>query len=128
MEPEHNVTMTDILPIFHFFDADGNGKVPLKELIEIAKIRITFHTGHKQIHLGLTDMDGEMQVMWVSNPDKYNKPAVYFGRMPTLIKDYVNATWTTYDVGKIGFHGRIYRAVIKGLTPFKNYFYKVGDL
>lgn len=39
----------------------------------------------------------------------------------------VNATWTTYNKGNVGFHGRIYRAVLTGLEPNKRYFYKVGD-
>jgi len=34
---------------------------------------------------------------------------------------------TTYNVGHIGFHGRIYRAVMKNLQPLKRYYYKVGD-
>jgi hypothetical protein len=30
-------------------------------------------------------------------------------------------------VGHYGFHGRIYRAVMKGLTPGLTYYYRVGD-
>lgn len=37
------------------------------------------------------------------------------------------ATWTTYNVGHLGFNGRIYRAVLGGLTPGERYFYRVGD-
>jgi len=47
---------------------DLNQKVSLDELVKIAKIKITHNPGHKQIHLGLTSHEGEMQVMWVSNP------------------------------------------------------------
>jgi Ca2+-binding EF-hand superfamily protein len=67
-EPDHDIVDEDIVPIFKFFDADMNLKISLKELIEVAKIKITVKPGHKQIHIGLTDIDGEMQVMWVSTP------------------------------------------------------------
>jgi len=68
-----------------------------------------------------------MQVMWVSTPDKYNKPVVQFGRFPFDLKHEVDGNYTTYNVGHVGFHGRIYRAVMKGLTPLTRYFYRVGD-
>ena len=56
-----------------------------------------------------------MEVMWVSSPEFYNNPVVQYGRLPTLMKNEVKATYTTYDVGHIGFHGRIYKAVMTGL-------------
>jgi hypothetical protein len=115
MEPEHDVNMEDIEPIFKFFDSDINRKVTLKEIIDLARIKVTLKNGHKQIHLGLTNQDGEMQVMWVSTPEFYNKPVVYYGRIPGMLKEKEYATMTTYNVGKIGFHGRIYKAVMKGL-------------
>lgn len=31
-------------------------------------------------------------------------------------------------MGHIGFHGRIYRAVMKNLKPGQRYYYKVGDI
>ncbi len=31
-------------------------------------------------------------------------------------------------MGHIGFHGRIYRAVMKNLEPGVRYYYKVGDI
>ena len=68
-----------------------------------------------------------MQVMWVSVPEHYNKPAVHYGKYPTNLPHKAEGTWTTYDVGHLGFHGRIYRAVMTGLEPLKRYFYKVGD-
>jgi hypothetical protein len=43
------------------------------------------------------------------------------------LKGTAVGTWTTYDVGHLGFHGRIYRAVIKGMDPLKRYYYRVGD-
>ena len=39
----------------------------------------------------------------------------------------VNATYTTYHAGRLGFHGRIYRAVMTGLKPLQKYHYRVGD-
>ena len=68
-----------------------------------------------------------MQVMWVSTPDKYNKPVVQYGRFPLDLKHQEKATYTTYNAGHLGFHGRIYRAVIKDLTPLTKYYYRVGD-
>jgi len=68
-----------------------------------------------------------MQVMWVSTPEKYNKPVVCYGHMPGQLNQKVYATFDTYNVGHLGFHGRIYRAVIKDLQPLRRYFYKVGD-
>ena len=66
--------------------------------------------------------------MWVSTPDKYNQPVVQYGRFPLDLKHEEKGTYTTYNVGHLGFHGRIYRAVIKGLTPLTKYYYRVGDL
>ena len=127
MEPEHNITEDDVRAIHQFYDADGDKAVTLKELIEIAKIRITVKEGHKQIHLGLTNRDGEMQVMWVSTPEKYNRPIVQYGKIPLAMGSEVEGTYTTYNVGRFGFHGRIYRAVMKGLKPLTKYYYRVGD-
>lgn len=115
MEPEHNITEEDILPIHQFFDSDQDRRVTLKELIEVANIKVTTKNGHKQIHLGLTNKDGEMQVMWVSTPEVYEKPIVQYGRLPTALKHEEPGTYTTYNVGHFGFHGRIYKAVMKGL-------------
>ena len=69
-----------------------------------------------------------MQVIWVSNPEHYNQPFVEFGRAPGMLTQSANATYHTYDVGKIGgFHGRIYVSTIKDLIPNKRYYYRVGD-
>ena len=68
-----------------------------------------------------------MQVMWVSTPEVYEKPIVQYGRFPTMLKYEEPGTYTTYNAGHFGFHGRIYRAVMKGLEPLKKYYYRVGD-
>ena len=68
MESEHGVTEEDILPIFKFFDADLDLKVTLKELIAVSEVKVTTQSGPKQIHIGLTNFEGEMQVMWASTP------------------------------------------------------------
>ncbi len=47
--------------------------------------------------------------------------------MPYNLNNIAYANTTTYDVGKVGFHGKIYRAVLKNLDPLKRYYYKVGD-
>jgi len=55
-----------------------------------------------------------MQVIWVSNPEHYDEPFVEYGRIPTMFKSNANATFHSYNVGKIGgFHGRIYVAVMR---------------
>lgn len=70
-----------------------------------------------------------MQVMWVSNPQKYQKPVVYYSQYPTTLrKEYAIASRSTYNVGHFGFYGQIYRAVMKNLIPNKRYYYQVGDL
>lgn len=56
-----------------------------------------------------------MQVMWVSTPEFYNKPIVQYGRLPTALKFEEEGIFTTYNVGHVGFHGRIYKAVMKNL-------------
>lgn len=128
MEPEHNITRAECEPIFNFFDADLNKEVTLDELIRVARIKVTYNPGHKQIHLGLTAKEAEMQVIWVSNPEHYNEPFVEYGRIPNMQRQTANATYHTYDVGKVGgFHGRIYVAIMKDLEPNKRYFYRVGD-
>lgn len=127
MEPEHELAPEDIAPIHQFFDADQDQKVTLKELIEVAQIKVTTNYGHKQIHIGLTAQEAEMQVMWVSTPEHYNRPIVQYGRLPTALKSQSEGTFTTYDVGHLGFHGRIYKAVMKDLEPLKTYYYRVGD-
>lgn len=68
-----------------------------------------------------------MQVMWVSNPESYNKPVVHFGDLPTKLNRKAYAVTKTYNVGHIGFHGKIYKAVLTGLQNTKRYYYKVGD-
>lgn len=68
IEPEHDFELEHAEPIFDFFDSNSNKKVTLEELIAVAKIKITHNPGHKQLHLGLTGKDGEMQIIWVSNP------------------------------------------------------------
>ena len=86
MESEHGVTEEDIIPIFKFFDADLDLKVTLKELIAVSEVKVTSQSGPKQIHIGLTNVEGEMQVMWASTPELYNRPIVEFGRLPGELK------------------------------------------
>lgn len=96
--------------------------------MRIARIKVNYKPGHKQIHLGLTSNEGEMQVIWVSNPEHYNEPIVEYGRIPGLMNKKAIGTYHTYNVGKMGgFIGRIYVAVMKDLEPLKKYFYRVGD-
>jgi hypothetical protein len=52
---------------------------------------------------------------------------VQYGRFPLGLKEQEEASYTTYNVGHLGFHGRIYRAVMKDLKPLTKYFYRVGD-
>jgi acid phosphatase type 7 len=128
VEPEHDVEEEHAQPIFDFFDSDNDHQVTLQELISVAKIKVTYKPGHKQIHLGLTANEGEMQVMWVSTPEHYNEPIVEYGLIPGMMKQVAEGTYHTYNVGKVGgFHGRIYVAVMKDLHPLKKYFYRVGD-
>ena len=86
MEPEHNITSHTIANIFDTFDANGNQRVTLEELVSISKIKILhYHPGHKQIHIGLTEREAEMRVMWVSNPEAYSRPVVQYGHYPTQL-------------------------------------------
>lgn len=54
MEPEEEIPLAECASIFNFFDADLNKEVTLDELIRIARLKVTYNPGHKQIHLGLT--------------------------------------------------------------------------
>jgi hypothetical protein len=75
MEPEHNLTVDDVRETFDMFDSDTNGKITIKELLDIARVNVNLiKQGHRQIHLGLTGRDGEMQVIWVTTPDSYKTP------------------------------------------------------
>ena len=69
-----------------------------------------------------------MQIMWVSNPEHYDEPAVFYGQYPTKLTTVAKANISTYNVGHIGFHGKIYRAVMSNLKPGQRYYYKVGDI
>ena len=68
-----------------------------------------------------------MQVMWVSNFISYDQPIVLYGMFETDLNLSSKATTTSYDVGHLGFHGKIYRSVMKGLQAGHRYYYKVGD-
>ncbi len=50
-----------------------------------------------------------------------------YGAFLTKLNNTVKANITTYNVGHMGFYGKIYRAVISNLEPLKRYYYKVGD-
>ena len=69
-----------------------------------------------------------MQIMWVSNPEMYEMPVVKYGLYPFQLTQQVRAKVSTYDVGHLGFHGKIYHAVMINLINDKQYYYKVGDL
>lgn len=60
-------------------------------------ITIPIKFGPKQLHLGLTGNDGEMQIMWVTQPDRYFKPIVKYGESEHSLKNRVEANWTTYN-------------------------------
>lgn len=68
-----------------------------------------------------------MQVMWVTTPDSFNTPVVHYGHFPSKLDKKVFAISSTYNVGHMGFHGSIYKAVLTNLEPGKRYYYKVGD-
>ncbi len=69
-----------------------------------------------------------MQVMWVSTPEHYDTPFVEYSAYPSFIKSSkAEGKYWTYDAGHIGFHGRIYYAVMTNLTAGQKYFYRVGD-
>lgn len=113
MEPEHNLTEDDIRETFDMFDSDGNRMVTLRELVTIAKINVDLiKSGHRQIHLGLTSKEGEMQVIWVTTPDSYKTPVVHYGNFPSQLNRKTFAIISTYNVGHLGFHGSIYKAVL----------------
>ena len=66
--------------------------------------------------------------MWVSNPETYEEPVVQYGLYPFQLSQSVYANVTTYNVGHLGFHGKIYKAIMTNLINGKQYYYKVGDL
>lgn len=72
-------------------------------------------SGHRQIHLGLTSQEGEMQVMWVTAYENYTHPVVHYGRYPSFLNQKAYAIISTYNVGHIGFHGSIYKAILPNL-------------
>lgn len=51
----------------------------------------------KQTHIGFTNNDGEMQVMWVTSPNKYKHPCVKYGLSKNQLTNTINATFTTYN-------------------------------
>lgn len=100
----------------------------LKELVEIARVNVDLiKSGHRQVHIGFTSVEGEMQVMWVTTPDSYPTPVVHYGNFPSKLDKKVYAIASTYNVGHMGFHGSIYKAILPNLQPNKRYYYKVGD-
>jgi hypothetical protein len=38
-----------------------------------------------------------MQIMWVTQPDRYFKPIVKYGESEHSLKNTVEANWTTYN-------------------------------
>jgi hypothetical protein len=56
-----------------------------------------------------------MQVMWVTIPDTVLSPVVHYGHFPSQLDKKSYAIATTYNVGHMGFHGSIYKAVLPNL-------------
>lgn len=56
-----------------------------------------------------------MQVIWVTTPDSYKKPVVHYGLFPSRLNKKAHAIISTYNVGHIGFHGSIYKAILPNL-------------
>jgi hypothetical protein len=68
-----------------------------------------------------------MQVMWVSNPEEYKEPVVYYGQYQTKLNLMEKASITKYHLQNVSYHGVTYRAVMKNLKQGQVYYYKVGD-
>ena len=85
MEPEKEVEMADIAPIFVLFDLNSDGRVTMEEVASYHRLKISTKAGPKQLHLGLTNQDGEMQIMWVTTPEEYSKPIVKYGKVAGLL-------------------------------------------
>lgn len=115
IEPEISVNSSHLFETFNIYDTDRDSKITLGEMMEFAQPVVTGTTGPKQIHLGFTNVDGEMQVMWITSPDKHKHPCVKYGLDAKKLDMTANATYTTYNAGKLGFHGRIYKAVMTQL-------------
>ena len=128
IEPDHHFSFDVLNSAFNAFDLNKDSQIRLEEFIDFSEVDIKVKTGHKQIHLGFTENQNEMQVMWVSNPEEYLEPVVLYGEYPTKLNQIKKATISKYHIDKVGFHGINYRAVMRNLKPRKKYFYKVGDL
>lgn len=133
LEPDHSFNHTHLQSTFDFIDQNSDGRIYAEEMLAKlsskvgANIIIQQKFGPKQVHLGLTGQNGEMQVMWVTTPDKALAPVVHYGTNQLNMSAVKNATWEEYNDGHFGFHGRIYRAVMTGLEPNRRYYYRVGD-
>lgn len=68
-----------------------------------------------------------MQIMWISNPESYNKPIIKYGTQPWRLNCTSYAITKTYNVGHYGFHGKIYKSILTNLMANTRYYYKVGD-
>lgn len=66
--------------------------------------------------------------MWVTPHENLTSPVVFYGEKMDDLVNNIKGTWHTYNVGHLGFHGRIYVAYMRNLNPKTKYYYKVGDL
>jgi Ca2+-binding EF-hand superfamily protein len=89
IEPDHSFNHTHLQETFDLLDENADGRVYIEEMLQqLSKlvgtsIVIKQKFGPKQIHLGLTGNNGEMQVMWITQPDKAFNPVVHYG--PNII-------------------------------------------
>ncbi|DBA02972.1 TPA: hypothetical protein N0F65_003160 [Lagenidium giganteum] len=96
------------------------------------------HTEPTQVHIALTGKRGEMRVMWTSG--RVREPEVLFGSSTGKYTLSVFAKTDTYQVSDLcdglaqrvvpSFYrrpGYLHDAVLSGLQPGQQYFYKVGS-
>lgn len=79
----------------------------------------------EQIHLSLRQLSSEMRVTWVTLRDT-NTHTVQWGLSEQAVSSQQqDGTVTTYT--QAGWIGKIHSAVMVGLKPSTDYFYRVGD-
>ena len=87
----------EIYRSFIYFDANVDGTVTFQELIDKMGYVPTLRVGPKQLHIGFTGTDNEMQVMWVTQPEKAIKPVVRYGQDPLHLNEQASAVWNEYN-------------------------------
>lgn len=85
-------------------------------------------TRPEQVHLALTGVEGEMNVVWISSQTS-TKPTVWYGTSSASSPSGYNmsafgTSWTYTDGG---WHGMIYGANMVSLRANTTYYYRVGD-